>query len=171
MKAQALGIENFKKGLTAAVNVAEILIAIFKDFSLQTALSQLTKLLFDFAFYRGVIEKASEIWAEAKDTDTGEAYELYEHFKVEFDIENDDQEAKIEKALEFVPKLYEIVDRIGPALRQAVTPGLSASQRMIAVGKMLQIVGQSVEELGNFVDNVKPLIENPKADIPKLKAA
>lgn len=170
MNTNQIGIEKLKTGVTAAVNIVEIFIALIKDFSWQNAVSQLSKIIFDIGFYQAVIREAAVIWAEAKDTDTGEAYELYAHFKAEFDIENDEQERKIERALEIAPMLYDAISRVIPAFKMVSAPGLSIAARTKAIGRLMGVIGIALEEIGGFLEGEE---EDPimAVEIPKLKAA
>lgn len=170
MDTNQIGIEKLKTGVAAAVNIVEIFIALIRNFSWQNAISQLSKIVFDIGFYQSVIRDAALIWKEAKDTDTGEAYELYAHFKSEFDIENDDQERKIERALEIAPMLYDAISRIIPAWNLASAPGLTIGARTKAIGRFMSVLGITLEEVGGFLEGEE---EDPilTVEIPKLKAA
>jgi len=109
--AGSLGIENIKEVFTTIIEIGVEIADLVKDFSFEKALS----LGFKLAGLRTAVPIFKQALKEFKDGLTpAEAKQIADHFKVKFDIENDELEAKIENVVSLIPDTFDwIADGIG----------------------------------------------------------
>lgn len=104
-KNNELGVDNIKAILTIAITFFEDLVQAIKTrnyFRLFEIVSRLLQ-------FGNILAVAQQAWEEFKDLkSSGEAQEVVDHFAVEFDIANDQLEAKIESALSLLPRIYDL---------------------------------------------------------------
>ncbi len=100
-----LGIENIKEAFTVTITLATGIIELIKDFSYQKAF----QLAFQLAEYKSLVPVFKASLAEFADLDTREAKDLQDHFKQEFDIENDKLETVIENSIGLIVRTYEFI--------------------------------------------------------------
>lgn len=102
-----LGVENIKEIFTVAIETSLQVVDLAKDFDWQ----KMVALGFDLVSFRTLEPIAKQALAEFKEGITSaEAKELADHFNREFDIPNDELEAKIEAIINLVPMTYEWID-------------------------------------------------------------
>jgi len=105
-----LGIENSKIVLTVVVTFFVDLIAAVRE----KRYIAIIEILFGLIKYGNIIAIANLAWAEFNDYDSDEIDELNAHFARVFDLENDQVEELVERAVAVVPDIYDIAqDSIG----------------------------------------------------------
>lgn len=97
-----MGIENIKTSFTALIQVGEKIEKLFANFSIGNAFTFGIE-LFEMRSTLPIFKLALQ---EFKDLTPSESLELSNHFKNEFDISNNELEAKIEKVIELIPATY-----------------------------------------------------------------
>ena len=152
LEGEKLGVEKVKEIITDGFTAAEGVIALFTgDFS-----GGFLKLAAVTAKYSQNFMPALQLaWAELKDLDEAETEEVYNHVTVEFDIENNELEAKIEGLL-YLPVLglkefndsIEVVRAIAPIVKD---PDLNIFEKIAEIGKQVGPVAQQLNDLYNFV--------------------
>lgn len=100
-----LGIENIKDAFTIVINLSTKVTELFKDFTIQRALS----LAFELAEHKKIISIFQQSLQEFKDLSVSESKELSKHFEINFDIKDNMLEEKIESFVNLLPKTYETI--------------------------------------------------------------
>ena len=100
---EPLGVEQIKLAITDMFRIAAAISVMFKKFTAEA--------LFEFASVMARYEKPGEIFAkvilEIQDLDLQEAEAVYQHATEEFDIEDDEKEAKIERVMRLPVLTYQ----------------------------------------------------------------
>lgn len=107
-----LGIENLKKTLIAAINLAERIDKNYADDGKISFIEVLGIGAASFGDILRVIKNGSEIKKEFLDLDDNEKAELIQLVKDELDLNNDKVEGIVEKALEFLVSLEGLINSI-----------------------------------------------------------
>jgi len=102
---QDLGIDNVKTVLTILLTFLTDILAVFRTGNWLS----LGQTLIGLLQYGNIVMIAQQALEEFKDLSQAETEELSAHFAQEFDLPNDDVEAKIEEAVAVIPKVYELV--------------------------------------------------------------
>ena len=111
----ALGVENLKKVLVATLHLANKIDEVTQD-GFQP-FSDLAALLPNLVDGVSVIKNAKDAWAEFKDLDEAEREEILAYVKEEFDIADDILEGVIEKALDTISAVADLVVTLRDALK------------------------------------------------------
>ncbi len=104
-----LGIENLKVAIVSAINLGE---KIEKNLADDGKISLAEALKIGAGSFGGVIKvikSGNQIKAEVKDLDSSEIKELRDLIKEELDLENDKIEIVIEKSIDFLVGLEELI--------------------------------------------------------------
>ena len=101
------GIEKIKKALGSVIKVAEKYDEAKEDNKVTAW--EWAGIGFSAVGLIGAVKDRKEILDEYKDLDDAERDELHTYFVEEFDIRNDEVEAKIEKGFEFLLKIEEAI--------------------------------------------------------------
>ena len=109
---EKLGIDNLKKALIAAINLAKKIEKNYTDDGKISFVEVLGIGASSFGDILRVIKSGSEIKAEFINLDDNEKDELIQFVKDEFDLENDKIENIVEKSLEFLVGLDELIKSI-----------------------------------------------------------
>lgn len=149
---EQLGVELVKEIITDGFTLSEGVIDIFGG-----KLSQgLFKVAAVAAKYSDDFQNAfKRAIAELKDLDESEAQDIYDHVVREFDIENDELEAKIER-IAYLPILgfaeyndtIEAVKAIKPIVNN---PNLNLFEKIGQIGQQVGPVAKQLEDLYNLV--------------------
>ena len=102
---QNLGIDNIKIVLTILLTFLSDILNVFKTGNWL----QLGQTLIGLLQYGNIVMIAQQALEEFKDLDQQESEELSRHFAQEFDLQDDEVEAKIEQAVAVIPEAYELV--------------------------------------------------------------
>jgi superfamily I DNA and RNA helicase len=102
---QNLGIDNIKIVLTILLTFLSDILNVFKTGNWL----QLGQTLIGLLQYGNIVMIAQQALEEFKDLDQQESAELSRHFAQEFDLQDDEVEAKIEQAVAVIPEAYELV--------------------------------------------------------------
>ena len=102
---QNLGIDNIKIVLTILLTFLSDILNVFKTGNWL----QLGQTLIGLLQYGNIVMIAQQALDEFKDLDQQESAELSRHFAQEFDLQDDEVEAKIEQAVAVIPEAYELV--------------------------------------------------------------
>ena len=102
---QNLGIDNIKIVLTILLTFLSDILNVFKTGNWL----QLGQTLIGLLQYGNIVMIAQQALEEFKDLTQSEAEELSAHFAAEFDLPNDEVEAKIEEAVAVIPEVYDLV--------------------------------------------------------------
>jgi hypothetical protein len=102
---QNLGIDNIKIVLTILLTFLSDILDVFKTGNWL----QLGQTLIGLLQYGNIVIIAQQALEEFKDLDQQESAELSRHFAQEFDLQDDEVEAKIEQAVAVIPEAYELV--------------------------------------------------------------
>jgi len=104
-----LGIENLKVAIVSVINLGE---KIEKNLADDGKISLAEALKIGVGSFGGVIKvikSGNQIKAEVKDLDSSEIYEMRDLIKEELDLENDKIEIVIEKSIDFLVGLEELI--------------------------------------------------------------
>lgn len=100
---QPMGVDQIKMTITDIFRIAAAISVMFKKFTAEA--------LFEFASVMSRYEKPGETFAkvilEIQDLDLEEAESVYQHATEEFDIEDDEKEAKIERVMKLPVLTYQ----------------------------------------------------------------
>lgn len=102
---QNLGIDNMKIVLTILLTFFTDILEVFRSGNWL----RLGQTLIGLLQYGNIVMIAQQAMEEFKDLDQAETQELSDHFAAEFDLPNDEVEAKIEQAVAVIPEVYELV--------------------------------------------------------------
>ena len=102
---QDLGIDNVKIVLTILLTFLTDILEVFRSGNWL----RLGQTLIGLLQYGNIVMIAQQALEEFKDLDQAETQELSDHFAAEFDLPNDEVEAKIEQAVAVIPEVYELV--------------------------------------------------------------
>jgi hypothetical protein len=102
---QKLGVDNIKIILTVAIAFFTDLITAIRKRNYLLLINIVANLL----KYGNIVVIAQDAWEEFKDTSQPESAEIIMHIQTELDLENEDLEDKIEKALAVIPEVYDLV--------------------------------------------------------------
>ena len=108
---EQLGIENLKVALVAAISLGEKIEGKLDDGKL-TGAEALSIAVGSFGSIVKVVKSAKQIKAEYLDLDEQETKELGQLIKDELELENENIEVAIEKAIDFLYALDEMIDAI-----------------------------------------------------------
>lgn len=109
---EKLGIENLKLALIAAITLAEKVEEKFADDGKISGLEALNVAVGSFGDVMRVIKSGTQIKGEYLDLDESERDELLSLVETELDLENDKIEVIVEKAIEFLFNLDELIQAI-----------------------------------------------------------
>jgi len=102
---QNLGIDNVKIVLTILLTFLTDILDVFRNGNWL----RLGQTLIGLLQYGNIVMIAQQALEEFKDLSQAEAKELSDHFASEFDLPDDEVEAKIEEAVAVIPEIYELV--------------------------------------------------------------
>lgn len=102
---QDLGIDNIKIILTILLTFLSDILNAFKTGNWL----KLGQTLIGLLQYGNIVMIAQQALEEFKDLDQQESAEISRHFAQEFDLQDDEVEAKIEQAVAVIPEAYELV--------------------------------------------------------------
>ncbi|WP_282781097.1 hypothetical protein [Phaeodactylibacter xiamenensis] len=102
---QNLGIDNIKIVLTILLTFLSDILNAFKTGNWL----KLGQTLIGLLQYGNIVMIAQQALEEFKDLDQQESAEISRHFAQEFDLQDDEVEAKIEQAVAVIPEAYELV--------------------------------------------------------------
>ena len=103
--ANSLGIENVKIVLTILLTFLSDIIKVFKTGNWLS----LGQTLIGLLQYGNIVMISQNALEEFKNLDQSESAELSKHFAQEFDLPDDEVEAKIEEAVAVIPEVYQLV--------------------------------------------------------------
>lgn len=99
----AMDVDSIKKSLSIIIEISTALASLIKDFSIPAAAG----LLFELAEFQTFVPVFKEALKEFKQgISPEESLEISNHIKGEFDIPNDQLEARIEKYITLIPVTY-----------------------------------------------------------------
>ena len=100
--AEKYGIQDLKTVISALFEIREQIHDLITNWSIPKAI----QVAFELVEYKTVLPKFQQAWLQLKDLSTSESQEVAAHIKLNFDIANDDLEAKIETGIDLIPKTY-----------------------------------------------------------------
>lgn len=100
-----LGIDNLKKVFAFLLITAQMLTELLKNFSYGKALT----LAFHIGENLGIVQIGRQALAEFRDLSVPESEELAAFIGVEFDLENDSLERRIEEGINILPEGYALL--------------------------------------------------------------
>jgi len=100
-------IENIKKAFTSVIGISKDIVPLFDDGKISR--TELFSLLFIAPKIPAVVENAKASLSEFKRLKPADAELVVVHIKEVLDLENDDLEAKIEKAIDLIAEGYSLV--------------------------------------------------------------
>lgn len=101
-KANTLGIESLKKVLAFLLLTSGMIVELVRNFSYSRALS----LAFHIGENLDIVNIGKQALQEFRDLTVAESQELSDYLGAEFDIENDQLEARIEEGIQLLPEGY-----------------------------------------------------------------
>lgn len=104
-KNNKLGIEKTKTILTISVGFFLDVIEVIKSKNY----FRLAEVLFRLMQFGNIVSIAQQAWAEAKEYSLEETKAIIAHVKQELELENKKTEETIERAIEVIPRVYELV--------------------------------------------------------------
>lgn len=97
-----LGIDNIKKALSSVLKLAITAIEVMEDKKI--SFTEWPRVGLALTQIPGLVKSGSDAIAELKDLTAEETAELSAYFKEEFDIDNDQLEARVEESIDLLLK-------------------------------------------------------------------
>jgi hypothetical protein len=154
------GIENVKFAVAPATDLIEAIYKLLKEkLSVISVVNAFTGIAFNLAVYRKVIETRAQILLEFRDLNPTESIQLAQAFKTEFDIQDDIQEAKVERLVLAAAEFYSMADPLILSAKDILQGDHGLSYKIRGGGDIAKDGAYLVAWAIDVIDEVGDLIE------------